>query len=29
MMRLYRARETDPSILDDSWKIPAVANAAA
>jgi hypothetical protein len=29
MMRLYWPRETDPSILDGSWTIPAVAKAAA
>lgn len=29
MMRLYWPQEKDPSILDGSWKIPAVAKAAA
>ncbi len=29
MMRLYWPRETDPSILDGSWTIPAVAKATA
>jgi hypothetical protein len=29
MMRLYWPRETDPSILDGSWTIPAVAKVAA
>ena len=29
MMRLYWPRETDPSILDGSWVIPAVAKAGA